>query len=203
MLTEDLSHMLQRISCSSFNGKSFTDIIIKEDDEKSTIKSIHIKEIESSSPKDWFSFDPDRGRAGGTISKILSESINQSHVVGKAIDNLYHHKACDQIMIINNDGKLHVIYFDLKCGATGYNYQFKSSQCFVRYLVNICNILGNKSFEIEKERFIVFHAISSLSNKSLSFQSQIDSIKKSKPDNPHKIYVSGKTKELYFGSIYA
>lgn len=202
MLTEDLSHMLQRLSCSSFNGKSFSNLLIKEHDPSSTITNIHITNIDDGVEKDWFSFDPDRGRSGGTITKILSDSVNNNYVVGEAIENLYHHKACDQIIVINNSGKLHVIYIELKCGAVGYNYQFRSSQCFVRYLVEICNIIGEKSFQIEKERFIVFHSVSGLSNKALSFESQIESLKKSKPNKPHKIYVSGKTKEIKFNSIF-
>lgn len=202
MLTEELSHMLQRLSCSDFHGKSFSDILIKEHDQASTIKNVHIKNIDEGLQKDWFSFDPDRGRLGGTISNILTESVNQNHVVGTAIKDFYHHKACDQIMVINNNGKLHIIYIELKCGATGYTYQFKSSQCLVRYIVNICNMIGGKCFEIEKERFIVFHAVPGLNSKSLSYQSQIENIKKSKPDKPHKIFVSGSTKELNFSAIY-
>lgn len=202
MLTEDLSHMLQRITCSDYNGKSFSDIIIKEHDQASTIKHVHIKNIDAGIQKDWFSFDPDRGRKGGTITNILSEAVNPNFVVGASIANLYHHKACDQIIVINNNGKLHVIYVELKCGATGYSYQFKSSQCLLRYIVNICNLIGGKSFEVEKERFIVFHAVSGLSNKTLSFQSNIENIKKSNPEKPHKIYVSGAIKEINFNSIY-
>ncbi|HCE8854647.1 hypothetical protein ACO1ZW_23880 [Enterobacter kobei] len=203
MLSEKLSHMLQRISCSTYNGKNCNDFNIDENDVSSSIKRITFIDVNQGVDKDWFTFDPDRGRNGSVITHILTTSVNSNVVVGNQIENLYHHKACDNIMIINNNGELHVIYFEVKCGATGYSFQYKSSQCFVRYIVDICNLIGGVDFKIIKERFILFHAVPALAKKSVSFASEIESIKKSKPDSPHKIYVSSSTKTLNFNSVYA
>lgn len=206
VLSENLSHMLQRLSCSSYNGKSCNDFNIEENDPASSIKRVTIRGVKNSTngnDKDWFTFDPDRGRCGDIITSILTTNVDQNVVVGSKIEHLYHHKACDNIMIINNDNKLHVIYFEMKCGALGYSYQFKSSRCLVRYIVDICNIIGGLNFEIVKERYILFHNLSNLAKKPVSFQSEIDSIKKSEPDNPHKIYVSTANKEIQFSSIFA
>ncbi|KAB0285777.1 hypothetical protein M4C91_26110 [Klebsiella pneumoniae] len=203
MLSEKLSHMLQRISCSKYNGKSCNDFNIDENDAASSIKRVTFVDVNKGVDKDWFTFDPDRGRNGSVITHILTTEVDKNVVVGEKIENLYHHKACDNIMIINKDGNLHVIYFEVKCGATGYSFQFKSSQCFVRYIVDICNMIGGVNFKITEERFILLHAVPAIAKKPVSYASEIESIKKSKPDSPHKIYVSSATKTLNFSAIYA
>jgi len=203
MLSENLSHMLQRISCSNYNGKSCNDFHIDENDDASSIKRVTFTDVSRGIDKDWFSFDPDRGRNGPVITHILTNSVDENIVVGNKIEHLYHHKACDNIMIINKGGDLHIIYFEVKCGATGYSFQYKSSQCLVRYIVDICNLIGGVDFKIKEERFILLHAVPTLAKKPVSYASEIESIKKSKPDSPHKIYISSSTKSLNFNSIYA
>lgn len=209
MLSEELSHILQRISCSDYNGKSFNEFVIVETDAASVIKKVTINNIDRANTVDgidWFSFDPDRGRNGPVMSTLLTVEetrINDNAVVGEKIVHLYHHKACDHIMVINKSGKLTVLYFELKTGATGFKFQFVSSQCFVRYLVDVCNSIGGKNFEIEKERFIVFHAASALVNKTVSPAQQVKELKQSTPDKPYKVYVNTPAKAFPFNQFYA
>lgn len=74
-----------------------------------------------------------------------------------ADENHNHHRACDCVTFINNNGKLKVIYIDLKSGSPkGYANQFKSTRQFVNYLIGLANEFNpDYAMSIEEEIFLI------------------------------------------------
>lgn len=141
-LSEAMDLIQKSLTCTKYNGGQHTHIKIKEPDANAKLKNATL-EYNSG---DWLSFDPDRGRCEKSrMSALLTADKHHNH-----------HRACDCVALINDLGKLTVVYIDMKSeDATGFEHQFRSTRQFVRYLIGLTEEFHSKKFDIIKERYVV------------------------------------------------
>lgn len=132
------------LSCTGYRGDQHTHILIEETDRKAELKKI----ILSAPVGDWFSFAPDKGRGKPPkMSPLLS--------VGPGHD---HHRACDSVIMVCKQGRLHVLYIDLKSGnPVGYAGQFKSTRQFVGYALGLLKEFYGETFAGPEERYVILY----------------------------------------------
>lgn len=69
-----------------------------------------------------------------------------------------HNRACDAVLIRQEAQGISICYIELKSDKpSGYEGQFISTQCFMRYLIDLVNCLCGVEVRIARERFVVFH----------------------------------------------
>lgn len=118
-LSDAMQQLCHSLTCVSYRGDQHSHILIEEADTLATLKKVTLL----AGNGDWFAFEPDKGR--GKLAK-MSELL----ATGKEFD---HHRACDCVVLVFKDNKLHVLYIDLKSSnPIGYAGQFKSVRQFVR-----------------------------------------------------------------------
>jgi hypothetical protein len=67
-------------------------------------------------------------------------------------------RACDAVLLRRADTGLEVCYIELKSDSpSGYEGQFVSTFCFMRYVQALCEHLCACPLAIVRERFVVFH----------------------------------------------
>lgn len=134
------------LSCTNYRGDQHTHIVVEETDRLATLKKVTL----SAPSGDWFSFTPDKGRGRGNSAKMSSLlATGPKH---------HHHRACDSVIIILNNGRLQVLYIDLKSGnPDGYSGQFKSTRQFVRYALGLLSEFYNETFTAPEERYVVLY----------------------------------------------
>ena len=170
MLTPELEKLKNSLNCVSYNGVQHTDILIKENDKSASLKKVKL----TYTTGNWFSFNPDKGSIKGKISTLLSNFEEYSP-----------HRACDCVIVIDDNTKLKIIYIDLKSGnPIGYAGQFKSTRQFMRYAVGLINDFFDADLDISQEHFVIFFDQNSL---PLRKRTTTLSSKKTKPDDACKI----------------
>ncbi|EIJ42717.1 hypothetical protein BegalDRAFT_1843 [Beggiatoa alba B18LD] len=89
-----------------------------------------------------------------------------------------------------DDGICDFIYIELKSDfPSGYEGQFKSTACFVRYICEVVNELYQVKMQIGQERFVVFHTDKSNEIPSIrkrGTRAGKESKNKNQPNNPDK-----------------
>lgn len=159
------------LSSCAYYGNSCECVLIEEKASNATLKKIRFR----ISKGDWLMFFPDQ-LSQGVMSPLLKSSSEFSH-----------HRACDAVLLIKDNDKLNVYYFDLKSGnPSGYSGQFKSTRQFIRYLIGLHNEFHKDDITIRKERFIVFYDSFSLPLRKRK-TTPIIKIGESAPDNAFKI----------------
>jgi hypothetical protein len=179
VLTDGLEVMRTLLSCIHACGTKATDIYLQEKQPEAKLKKLKLS---------------------GLTPEMLVLAIDEKRKLGKDIcmsplfsrdSRYYHNRACDFVVLKQSVDVIDVWYIELKSGnPSGYSGQFKSTQCFMRYVFNLATNLCDSSFKMGRERFIVYHTRSGL-KKPTQAQSA------TKPDNPRKIYVkNGQTVSL-------
>ena len=125
-------------------------LLIKEVDPGSKIRSILL----SGTTSRMLAFYPDKGCR--IISRKREVAVCMSPLLSKS-PGQHHHKACDAVIIRETDeGTLSILYIEMKTGSTSRaRLQFKSTTCFVQYLISICHVLHDLKLVISSEHFIV------------------------------------------------
>lgn len=144
------------LSCVRFNGEQHTHIQITETDHSAILKKVNLMVPNG----DWFSVEIDNGRkcVSNKTSKGKCNAVVMSPLLSIG-SNFKHHCGCDSVVVQHKEGKLDILYIDLKSGnPTGYANQFKSSRQFMRYAVNLLEEFFGHQLDIDKERFLVFHS---------------------------------------------
>ncbi len=189
-LSAELQRFTDSLSCCTYNGGQHIHVLIEENDVSAKLKKVTLL----ASNGDWFSFNPDKGR--GRDAKM-----SPLFAVGAAYD---HHRACDCVTIINNEGKLRVLYIDLKSGnPVGYSNQFKSTRQFVRYAIGLLEEFHGTKFTLTEERFVVLYGggKAPLLNKTPTVP-KMQKIRATLPEKPHKREVPDNAK-LYLKELLA
>ncbi len=190
-LTAELQKFSDTLSCCTYNGAQHTHVLIEEHDVSATLRKVTL----IAGGGDWFSFCPDKGRGKASLMSPL-------FAVGNGHD---HHRACDNVTIINQGGRLRVLYIDLKSSTKpeGYSSQFRSTRQFVRYAIGVLEDLYSTKFILAEERFVILHGggKAPLLNKTPTVPKRVK-IGSTQPDKPHKRPVSDKAR-LYLNELLA
>lgn len=189
-LSAELQKFTDSLSCCTYNGAQHIHVMIEETDASAKLTKVTLL----ASNGDWFSFCPDKGR--GRAAKM-----SPLFTVGPGHD---HHRACDSVTIINDSGKLRVLYIDLKSGnPVGYSGQFKSTRQFVRYAIGLLEEFHGTKFTLAEERFVVLYGggKAPLLNKKPTVP-KMERIRATRPDKPYKREVSDKAR-LYLKELLA
>lgn len=180
MLTNAMVKLKDSLSCITYNGSQHTHILIEETDVAAKLKKVML----IAPMGDWFSFDPDEGRKCKRIHQRCNAVVMSPLL---AIDDHEHHRACDCVVVLNHEGRLTLVYIDLKSGRpSGYAGQFRSTRQFVRYALGLLEEFHQEKLEIAEERYIILHGgILPLLNKTTSIP-KFEKMGKSKPDAAYK-----------------
>jgi hypothetical protein len=174
-LSAELDALHTSLSCCTYRGDQHTHVMVDEQDVLAKLRKVTLV----ASNGDWFSFDPDKGRAVGK-ERFMSPLLS----VGKAHD---HHRACDCVVLIRRDGKLTVLYIDLKSeSAKGYEGQFKSTRQFVRYALGLLKEFYGHALSPDEERYVILYGGKpALINKTTTVP-KLEKLGKTQPDKPYK-----------------
>lgn len=177
MLSNSMEQLNAVLSCITYNGKQHTHILLQENDDQAILKKITLLMHNGN----WLSLNPDDGRKCSRIEKGSHVTVMSPLL---AIAQRYH-RACDGVVLINQDDKLIVLYIDLKSNnPTKYANQFKSTRQFVRYALGILKEFHDYDLVIEKECYIIFYGGRSTSiRKTPTVPKKIN---QTQPDNPLK-----------------
>lgn len=139
-----LEKLHDSLSCTGYRGDQHTHILIEETDRLATLKKVTL----SAPNGDWFSFAPDKGRGkAAQMSPLLATGPQHDH-----------HRACDSVIMVCRQGRLHVLYIDLKSGnPDGYAGQFKSTRQFVSYALGLLAEFHGEAFVGPEERYVVLY----------------------------------------------
>lgn len=173
-LSEAMQHLCNSLACVSYRGDQHTHVLIKETDSRASLKKVTLLAPNG----DWFAFEPDKGRGKqAKMSELLA--------TGKAFD---HHRACDCVVLVFKDNKLHVLYIDLKSSnPIGYAGQFKSVRQFVRYLLGLMKEFHGADFSEMKESYLIFHGGKKpLLDKKTTVPLKTQKVGKTSPDKAFK-----------------
>jgi hypothetical protein len=179
MLSDTIQKLKASLSCCTFNGAQHSDILIKETDSLSTLKKVTIKTPNG----DWFAFNPDKGRKCPNCRAVYMSPLLST---GKS---LHHHRACDHVIIFQQDEKLIILYIELKSIGNSIEYvnQFKSTRQFVHYLLGLLEEFHEIKIPIPlEERYIVFCGKFRSSFDKRTTVPKSNKIRKSTPTNPFK-----------------
>lgn len=164
-------------------GSNSSHAIIEEKEADSKIEKITISDLD----KEYLVIGLDEARnvnRNGKKSKIMSALFNVT-------DKCTHNKACDALIFREkHPNKLEVFYIELKSDKpTGFEEQFKSSMCFIKYIEAILKNLCNIDINIINESFTILHTDSTGKNKSINKSSTRWKHPKTNPKDPNKIIV--------------
>ena len=161
------------LSCCTARGDQHTHVLIQEHDAQATLKKVSLYAPNG----DWFSFGPDKGRGKTALMSPLL-ATGGAHA---------HHRACDCVVMILRDGKLTVLYIELKSGnPSGYSGQFRSTRQFVRYALGLLKEFHGHVLPLAEERYVVLHSgKSALLNKTPTVP-RTGKIGATQPEKPYK-----------------
>lgn len=140
------------LSCIQADGAHVSSAYIEEKQE-AKLKKIHLTELTPG----MLLLAVDEGRK-------LERAVCMSPLF--SIDGVYdQNRACDSVLLRQGSEGLEVYYIEMKSDSpSGYVGQFKSTHCFMHYLVDLANTLCNVEVKITRERYVVFHTDSSNSS---------------------------------------
>jgi hypothetical protein len=132
------------LSCTGYRGDQHTHIMIEETDRLAALKKVTL----SAPNGDWFSFAPDKGRGrAAQMSPLLATGPGHDH-----------HRACDSVIMVCKQGRLQVLYIDLKSeNPKGYAGQFKSTRQFVGYVLGLLKEFHGETFTGPEERYVILY----------------------------------------------
>jgi hypothetical protein len=145
-LTDSLDALKAILSCVRADGSQVSDALLEERQE-AKLKKLRISEL---SPG-MLLLATDEGRKRDKTTACMSPLL--------ANDGAYdQNRACDAVLLRKTNDGYQVCYIELKSDApSGYEGQFKSTRCFIRYVFDLCKELCGHSIKISRERFVVFH----------------------------------------------
>jgi hypothetical protein len=153
-LTNGLDAIKTLISCLQADGAQVSHVILEEKDAKAKLKKLIISGLDSN----IIVLATDEGRKRYQIA-CMSPLL--------ADDGQYdQNRACDAVFIRKSDEGYQVCYVELKSDSpSGYEGQFKSTQCFMGYVCALSDSLCQQPIKIARERYVVFHTDSSNANR--------------------------------------
>jgi hypothetical protein len=188
-LSAGMEKLHASLSCCTYRGDQHAHVLVQEHDAHARLKKVTL----SASNGDWFSFDPDKGRGKKALMSPLLAT-------GSAHD---HHRACDCVVMIIRDGRLTVLYIELKSGnPSGYSGQFRSTRQFVRYALGLLEEFQGHALPLAEERYVVLHGGKLASINKTTTVPKAGKIGTTQPDKPYKREVPNPGK-LYLKQLLA
>lgn len=149
-LTNSLDAIKAILSCVQADGAQVSDVLLEEKQE-AKLKKLQISELAPG----MLLLATDEGRKRDRASACMSPLFANDGVFEQ-------NRACDAVLLRKILGGYEVCYIELKSDApSGYEGQFKSTQCFIRYLSELTEKLCGLAMHVNRERFVVFHTDSS------------------------------------------
>lgn len=145
-LTDSLDALRAILGCVQADGVRVSDALLQETQE-AKLRKLQIAGLMPG----MLLLATDEGRKRDKAPACMSPLFAND---GKYDQN----RACDAVLLRKADDGYHACYIELKSDSpSGYAGQFKSTQCFVRYLSELSEKLCDHSINLARERFVVFH----------------------------------------------
>jgi hypothetical protein len=188
-LSTEMEKLHASLSCCTYRGDQHTHVLIQEHDARAKLKKVRL----SAPNGDWFSFDPDKGRGKKDLmSPLLATGSTHDH-----------HRACDCVVMIIRNGRLTVLYIELKSGKpSGYSGQFRSTRQFVRYALGLLEEFHGHALPLAEERYVVLHGGKPVLLNKTPTVAKTGKIGTTQPDMPYKREVPNPGK-LYLKELLA
>jgi hypothetical protein len=134
------------LSCIHADGEHVSDALLEERQE-AKLKKLKISELAPG----MLLLATDEGRKRERSPACMSPLFAND---GKYDQN----RACDAVLLRKVNDTYQVCYIELKSDSpSGFEGQFKSTQCFIRYVSELSESLCGHSIQVIRERFVVFH----------------------------------------------
>jgi len=148
--TDELDALRALLGCVQADGAHVSDVILEERNE-AKLKKLTISEL---SPG-MLLLATDEGRKRDKAPACMSPLFKD--------DGAYdQNRACDAVLLRKTSDGLQVCYIELKSDSpSGYEGQFASTHCFMRYVAALSEKLCGCPISISRERYVVFHTDSS------------------------------------------
>lgn len=173
VLTDGIEALKALLSCVHSDGNSVTHALIEENDE-AKLKKLCLSELAPG----MLLLATDKGRKLGKFV-CMSPLFRQD---GEFDQN----RACDAVLVKQNATGCELCYIELKSDKpSGYAGQFKSTQAFMFYAIDLVNSLCGIKLNVVRERFIVFHTDSrDASRKGLKQRTRFSPKAANTPESP-------------------
>lgn len=147
---DELAALRALLGCIVADGTQVSDVILEEQNE-AKLKKLTISEL---SPG-VVVLATDEGRKRDKEPACMSPLFK--------VDGDYdQNRACDAVVLRKAGDGLQVCYIELKSDSpSGYEGQFLSTHCFIRYVKALSEKLCDCPIHISRERYVVFHTDSS------------------------------------------
>ena len=150
VLTNALEAIKVLTSCVQADGSQVSHVLLEEKDPKAKLKKLTISELDSS----IIVLATDEGRKRSQLVCMSPLFADDGHYD--------QNRACDAVFIRKSEDGYHICYVDLKSDSpSGFEGQFKSTQCFMGYVRALSASLCQQPISIIRERYVVFHTDSS------------------------------------------
>lgn len=182
-ITNELEAIKALLSCVGADGAQVSAVWLEEKDPSAKLKKLKLTELEPG----MLVLLIDEGRKVSTPI-CMSPLFNLNGVYDQ-------NRACDAVIVRKSHASgVELFYIDLKSDtASGYEGQFKSTACFMRYICDLCKELCDYSIEVVRERYIVFHTDSSgKAPKGRKMKTRFKSSSANAPCTPDKFIVMDK-----------
>jgi len=178
-LTNGLDAIKALTSCLQADGSQVSHVILEEKDPKAKLKKLTISDLDSN----VVVLATDEGRKRNQVA-CMSPLFSDD---GKYDQN----RACDAVFIRKSDDGYQVCYVDLKSDSpSGFEGQFKSTQCFIGYVCALSDKLCQQPLKIIRERYVVFHTDSSDAKRyGTKTRTRFSSNDANSPSSPKKFCV--------------
>jgi hypothetical protein len=148
--TDPLVALHALLGCVHADGTKVSAAILEEKD-MAKLKKLTISELKPG----MLLLTTDEGRKREKGAACMSPLFKEDGTFDQ-------NRACDAVLLRKADDGLHVCYIELKSDSpSGYEGQFVSTYCFMRYLKALSENLCGCPLNIVRERYVVFHTDSS------------------------------------------
>lgn len=147
---DELDALRALLGCVQADGAHVSDVILEEKNE-AKLKKLTISGLAPG----ILVLATDEGRKRDKSAACMSPLFKD--------DGIYdQNRACDAVLLRKADDGLQVCYIELKSDSpSGYEGQFASTHCFMRYVAALSEKLCGWPLHISRERYVVFHTDSS------------------------------------------
>lgn len=145
-LTDGLDAVRALLSCIHADGSQVSDVLLEEKQE-AKLKKLKLSGLIPG----VLILATDEGRKKGKVSGCMSPLFASDGVFPQ-------NRACDAVLLRKTTAGYDVCFIELKSDyPSGYEGQFRSTRCFMRYLAELSKELCGPAIDLTRERFIVFH----------------------------------------------
>lgn len=144
--TDELEALRALLGCIQADGAQVSDVLLEERNE-AKLKKLTISAL---SPG-MLLLATDEGRKRDKAPACMSPLFKDDGVYDQ-------NRACDAVLLRKTSDGLQICYIELKSDSpSGYEGQFASTRCFMRYLAALSDTLCACPVHISRERYVVFH----------------------------------------------